>query len=199
MQDYQTVSGFLPTAEGSYRHSGVATGKSLVKLKNDPDVTPATIVSPRYYLEDASFLVALEEREGFDGLIDRCTAALTTPKWPIFLGRKACVPTRPVYDAADQRPNDGGAYNDIEDALTRHPWSWLWTGYGNLRTRTQAGPLLALIETAGGTLRRQDALRTNQARQYGFCRRATVRPWGSYISASSCRSYTTSRTCTRRS
>jgi CRISPR system Cascade subunit CasD len=169
VQDYQTITGFLPTAEGTYRHSGVSTAKSLEKLVNDPDVTPATIVSPRYYLEDASFLVVLEEREGFNGLLERCRAALERPKWPVFLGRKACVPTRPVLEELSDR------YDGMEDALTSHPWSWLRSNMEE-RENTMPEALVVMIEAPDGGMVRHDAVRTNQARQYGFrrVRRYTV-------------------------
>jgi len=162
VQDYQTVTGFLPTAEGSFRHSGVATAKSLSKLMADPDATPATIVSPRYYLEDAAFLVALEERDGFDGLLQKCEIALSNPQWPVYLGRKACVPTRPVFD-----PDDQGSYTSIEDALTNHPWSWMGQGFD--KERKNAPRLLPVyVEDKDGDIVRQDALRINQTRAYGF-------------------------------
>ncbi|MEN6519701.1 MAG: type I-E CRISPR-associated protein Cas5/CasD [Armatimonadota bacterium] len=162
VQDYQTVSGFLPTAEGSYRHMG-ATAKSLDKLKNSPDVTPSTIVSPRYYLEDASFLAALEEKDGFNGLLSKCEAALREPKWPIFLGRKACVPTRPVLE----RFIDD--YSSIEEALEQYEWSWLRSCKED-RSDLRPKKLAVMIETANGELWRQDVVQMNQARQYGFRR-----------------------------
>lgn len=163
VQDYQTVTDYLPTAEGSFRHSGVATAKSLDKLRKDPEATPATIISPRYYLEDASFLVALEERDGFDGLLEKCESALKHPKWPIFLGRKACTPTRPVLETLTEQ------YDNIEQALRDHPWSWLWIGM-KLREKKRPKTLLVMLESLEGTYWRQDAMRINQARTYEFRR-----------------------------
>ncbi len=139
----------------------MATARSLEKLLNDPDVTPATIISPRYYLEDASFLVALEEHAHFVGLLEKCAAALQSPKWPFFLGRKACVPTRPVMEALVE------SYDGIQDALERHPWSWLGVGM-EARNAPRPEALTIIIDEPDGELLRQDAVRTNQARQYGF-------------------------------
>lgn len=168
VQDYQTITDFLPTAEGTYRHSGVKTATSLAKLRANPEATPATIVSPRYYLEDAAFLVALEENPGFDGLLEKCAAALANPRWAIYLGRKACVPTRPVLDSLTTE------YTGVEDAVTRCPWSWL-----PVEARTRGGnlpeTLRGYVEDPGGALVRQDAVRINQTRQYGF-RRAQEMP-----------------------
>jgi len=75
------------------------------------------VPSHRYYLTDASFVVGLE---GEDTLIDRIGAALLAPHWPLFLGRRSCVPTSRVWlgvsetnaatavrEAADPEPRDG--------------------------------------------------------------------------------------------
>lgn len=49
----------------------------------------------RFYLADASFLVGVEvdDRE----LADRIVSSLRDPTWPIFLGRRSCVPSAPVF------------------------------------------------------------------------------------------------------
>jgi CRISPR system Cascade subunit CasD len=169
MRDYQTVTDYLPTADGGYKHDGVKVTRSLEKLQREHAV-PATIISPRFYLEDAAFLVALEETGVYPRLLERCAAALQSPYWPVYLGRKACIPTRPVFEALTDE------YENIEDALARHPWSWL----GPLgRERDPAeGTLVAYVEDEAGELRRQDAVRTNAARLYGFrqARRIYVQP-----------------------
>jgi len=162
LEDYQTVTDFLPTADGRYKHSGVAVGASLDKIRSDPDARPATIVSPRFYLEDAAFLVGLEATGAApSGLLERCADALRRPVWPLFLGRKACVPTRPILE---QLTSD---YDDLEIALRHHPWSWLGAR-NEARERPRPESLAAYIEDAAGPLVRQDALRINPARQYGF-------------------------------
>ena len=52
----------------------------------------STIVSHRCFLEDASFLALIEPSpEWIRPIID----SLKSPKWPIYLGRKSCVPSRP--------------------------------------------------------------------------------------------------------
>lgn len=166
LRDYQTVTDFLPTAEGTFKHSGVKTAASLAKLRADAVATLATIISPRFYLEDAAFLVGLEERAGYAGLLERCAAALAAPVWPIFLGRKTCVPSRPVLEALTSE------YEGLEDALSRYPWSWHGAAG---RDRTLPRPpesLEAHVEAGrspdGELAARQDAVRVNVARQYGF-------------------------------
>jgi CRISPR system Cascade subunit CasD len=51
------------------------------------------VVSSRYYLADAEFLVALQ---GDAELVRRLDDALQRPVWPLYLGRKAFVPGCPV-------------------------------------------------------------------------------------------------------
>jgi CRISPR system Cascade subunit CasD len=52
-------------------------------------------ITERFYLADASFLAALGGED--DGFVDAIAAALQRPKWPLFLGRRACAPSRPVF------------------------------------------------------------------------------------------------------
>ena len=162
VQDYQTITNYLPSADGGYKYSGGTSPKSVEQLQGDPDKKHATIISPRYYLEDASFLVALEERDGFSGLLARCAQALVEPQWPVYLGRKACIPTRPIFDELTD------SYDDIESALAKHQWSWLG---GCLQNReNEQTHLEVIVEVDSGDSFRQDAVRTNQIRTYGFRR-----------------------------
>jgi CRISPR system Cascade subunit CasD len=72
------------------------------------------IVSHRYYLADACFLVGLE---GDPALLEVLHRALANPVWPLYLGRKAFVPSEPVWLA------DGLWYEaDLLDALRGYPW-----------------------------------------------------------------------------
>ena len=56
--------------------------------------TPDTVTSTRYYLSDASFLVALQAEDR--ALLEACDRALRMPTWPLYLGRKSFVPGTPV-------------------------------------------------------------------------------------------------------
>lgn len=164
LEDYHTVSGFLPTAGGAYKHTGIKTGTSLEKLRSDPDVEPATIVSTRFYLEDAAFLVGLEETGLVPGILARCADALRQPAWPLFLGRKACIPSRPVFDEITSR------YASLEEAFERHKWSYL----GACRMDREkfrpsdAAVTLEVDPATTGVASRPEAVRTNSARQFGF-------------------------------
>lgn len=93
MRDYQTATGVV-TAAG----------------KVDPR---RTVVSPRYYLADAAFLVGLEG--GNRSLLEAIDAALRDPIWPLSLGRKAFPPASPVWH------EPGLVDQGLRDALTGAP------------------------------------------------------------------------------
>jgi CRISPR system Cascade subunit CasD len=116
-------------------------GRIKVKI-NASTGEPETDVSPRFYLADASFRVALQ---GPATLIDELARAVQHPVWPLFLGRKACVPATPVYDGA-------GRFDDLETALAERTFSrrvlQAWE-------RRRPDALRALIETVPGQGNRQ--------------------------------------------
>lgn len=84
LRDYQTATGVVIASSGK------------------PDME-RTVVSPRYYLADAVFLVGLE---GDRDLLANIQQALANPVWPLALGRKSCVPSLPVHlpDGLSEQP-----------------------------------------------------------------------------------------------
>lgn len=85
--DFQTVS----TLPGYRLQTANGTGRSS-----------NTFISKRTYLQDASFLVVITTNEDW---YQRILTALKTPKWCAYLGRKNCVPSRPILEceAPDER------------------------------------------------------------------------------------------------
>lgn len=59
------------------------------------------VVTHRHYLQDASFLVALE---GDPELLTLLAQRLRDPAWPLSLGRRSCPPTIPVLVEPGVRP-----------------------------------------------------------------------------------------------
>src|SRR3990172_4603098 len=57
--------------------------------------TQDTVVSERFYLADADFLVGLE---GDRALLEHIDAKLRAPTWTLYLGRKSFVPSLPVSE-----------------------------------------------------------------------------------------------------
>lgn len=88
------------------------TGNPLRNAEGKPKSTGNTIISKRSYLQDACFTVFLETDESWH---DRIVAALKSPKWCMYLGRKACVPSRPVLECEEPE------YPDLSEALFRYP------------------------------------------------------------------------------
>jgi len=81
MQDYHTVGGGLPPAQT------VPTAEGGRKEKGK-----TTIVSRRFYLADAVFIVAVT---GPDSIVDQVHKALTSPVWAPYLGRRSCPVEHP--------------------------------------------------------------------------------------------------------
>ncbi len=71
-----------------------------------------TVVSTRYYIADADFLVGLECAD--TALLGELDQALANPVWPLFLGRKSFVPGLPVRIGVRE-----GA---LEAVLRSEPW-----------------------------------------------------------------------------
>ena len=76
-----------------------------------------TVLSNRYYLADADFLVGLESEDKDKALLRHIHNALREPVWQIYLGRKAFVPGVPVYICDGLHEG-----KSLEDALTLFPW-----------------------------------------------------------------------------
>ena len=88
--------------------SGYLKASGAIERKN-------VIVSSRYYLMGARFLVGLE---GDDiALLTDLQDALRDPHWTLYLGRKACVPGEPIWLPDGLRR---GAH--LERALSDYPW-----------------------------------------------------------------------------
>ena len=88
------------------------TGSPLRNAEGKPKSTGNTIVSRRAYLQDACFTVFLETDEIW---AERINAALRSPRWAVYLGRKSCVPSQPVQTVK------GLDYASLEDALRHYP------------------------------------------------------------------------------
>jgi CRISPR system Cascade subunit CasD len=106
MRDYQTAT-------------GVVSAAGEVNLKR-------TVVSPRFFLSDAVFLVGLE---GTRAMLEKIHLALQTPVWPLALGRKSFAPSLPVYLP------DGLVDLALEDALRSWPCLVPWVAGKTTQTR----------------------------------------------------------------
>ncbi|MFI2764825.1 type I-E CRISPR-associated protein Cas5/CasD [Streptomyces echinatus] len=88
LRDLHTVGGGLPSAE---------TVTTAAGKKRSGDTT--TLLSHRYYLADAAFTIALTpapDTPAHAELLQKCAQALRAPRWPLYLGRRACPPAGPL-------------------------------------------------------------------------------------------------------
>ncbi|MFB8829323.1 type I-E CRISPR-associated protein Cas5/CasD [Azotobacter sp. CWF10] len=123
MRDYQTATGVL-----------LASGKADLRR---------TVVSLRFYLADAAFLVGLEGAD--ESLLARIHSALRAPFWPLALGRKSFVPGLPIWLA------DGLSPLPLEQALAGYP------RLAPARRGEEGQPLRCLLEDE-----REGAIRLDQ-------------------------------------
>ncbi|WP_129838125.1 type I-E CRISPR-associated protein Cas5/CasD [Streptomyces sp. RFCAC02] len=84
LRDLHTVGGGMP------RHLTVATAEGKHRSGDT-----STLVSHRYYLQDAAFTAAITSDN--TDLLRRCAAALRRPTWPPYLGRRSCPPSAPFF------------------------------------------------------------------------------------------------------
>ena len=100
-RDYHTAQNVPTTAGGGHR----------------------TVLSHRYYLADALFLVVLETEDA--ALLARIDEGLRKPVWPLFFGRRAFVPARAlVCSGQPGEPRSGLGLSDwpLESVLAEHSW-----------------------------------------------------------------------------
>jgi CRISPR system Cascade subunit CasD len=88
-------------------------------VQNVPDTTGKKhrgVESWRYYLAGALFLTVIE---GPEDQLQRLHRALRRPRWPLYLGRRAFVPARPIVS-----PGDPPAIipRPLTETLPTYPW-----------------------------------------------------------------------------
>lgn len=95
-----------------YQTAGGAVTDSIIRANGTQ--AKDGVVSHRFYLADAAFLVGLA---GDDcSFLERAYRALHNPVWPLALGRKSYVPSESVWI------EDGLQDAPLRDVLTRWPW-----------------------------------------------------------------------------
>ena len=141
--DYHTAGG--GHGEGSERAVGVRSADGKTK-KTASTGEYETLLSRRQYLWDASFLVALQ---GDPGVIADYAKWLGDPSWPVFLGRKCCVPTEPVLVGT-------GTFDSPTSALASVPWRPRVTALDG-RSRSGTRQLDCYVEHLPGSPLKDDA------------------------------------------
>jgi CRISPR system Cascade subunit CasD len=142
--DYHTIG-------GGYPHSVMR--KAEGGFKGDDD-RPHTEISHRHYLCDASFLVVVQSDHA--DLITQLAERVQNPYWPIFLGRKSCPPSRPVFEGV-------GEHESLIAALHAKPLkAQTW--------RKPRVPMRAFIECRADeehAVRHRDEIELRSVRRFG--------------------------------
>lgn len=95
-----------------YQTAGCAQTDTIIRADGTP--SKDGVVSQRFYLADAAFLVALESQDRL--LLEKANAQLRDPVWPLSLGRKSYVPSEPVW------VKDGIQDEPLRKVIEKWPW-----------------------------------------------------------------------------
>ena len=96
-----------------YQTAGCASTDTIIKASGEQSTDG--VVSDRFYLSDACFLVGFEGSDS--NLLQQVLDALLNPKWPLALGRKSYVPAEPVWLPEGLRKDE-----KLKEALMKYPW-----------------------------------------------------------------------------
>lgn len=138
-----------------YQTAGCAAQDTIIKA-DGRQAKDGGVVSERFYLADAAFLVALESGDRM--LLERIGAALRDPVWTLALGRKSYLPSESVWIL------NGVQSATLLDVLTDWPWiSTLRNG------ETLPENLLLSLESADGSgvLKMDQPLSSFAVRRFG--------------------------------
>ncbi|MEW5895659.1 MAG: type I-E CRISPR-associated protein Cas5/CasD [Candidatus Omnitrophota bacterium] len=95
-----------------YQTAGCSELDTIIKA--DGSQSKDGVVSERYYLADASFLVGMEGEDY--NFLSRAHKALLNPQWVLGLGRKSYLPAEPIY------LQDGLWNQPLREALLSYSW-----------------------------------------------------------------------------
>jgi CRISPR system Cascade subunit CasD len=109
------------------------------------------VLSDRFYLADAAFLVGLEGGDTDRLLLEEIQHHLKHPVWMLFLGRKAFPPSEPIWipNVQDKTRPDGIRELSLRDALVK--------GHARLSSSVSGNPSVRLVlEDEAGDIVRPD-------------------------------------------
>ncbi|MGX8705065.1 MAG: type I-E CRISPR-associated protein Cas5/CasD [bacterium] len=112
-----------------------------------------TIITPKQYLQDASFQVFIV---GDEALLERCRQAMLHPRWVIGLGRRSCPPAIPVIPKLVE-------YDSLDEAVEAY-----WEPALKERSATMACQIEAIdgVKAEGQLLTRMDEVVRADLNQY---------------------------------
>jgi len=95
-----------------FQTAACATTDTIIKADGTP--SKDGVVSQRFYLADAAFLVGLEGDDRT--LLETAHDRLQNPVWPLALGRKSYIPSEPIWI------ENGLQGARLVDVLAKWPW-----------------------------------------------------------------------------
>ncbi|MFH0783544.1 MAG: type I-E CRISPR-associated protein Cas5/CasD [Pseudomonadota bacterium] len=138
-----------------YQTAGCATTDTIIKA-DGTQAKGGGVVSQRFYLADAAFLVGLEGKDLL--FLKRILAALRDPVWTLALGRKSYVPSESIW-----------IENGIQDAPLREVLArWPWIA-NQRKWEERPESLLVSIESedGAGVLKMDQPLSSFAERRFG--------------------------------
>ncbi len=137
-----------------YQTAGCAEPYTIVRADGKP--SKDGVVSDRFYLSDAAFLVALEGNDRT--LLEKAHSKLKDPTWSLALGRKSYLPSEPIWI------ENGLQDASLRDVLSQWPWIANQRKWENLPER-----LLVSLESVDGSgvLRMDQPLSSFAERRFG--------------------------------
>ncbi len=96
-----------------YQTAGCAKTDTIIKA-DGTQAKGGGVVSQRFYLADAAFLVVLEGED--ITYLDKAHAKLKDPAWPLALGRKSYLPSEPIWI------EDGVQERSMREVMAQWPW-----------------------------------------------------------------------------
>ncbi|ABK99946.1 type I-E CRISPR-associated protein Cas5/CasD [Pelobacter propionicus] len=138
-----------------YQTAGCASTDTIIKA-DGTQAKGGGVVSQRFYLADAAFLVGLECDDNC--LLERIHVALHNPFWTLALGRKSYVPSESIWIV------DGVRDAPLLETLKRYPW------IASSRSREEPPErLLVSIESddGAGVLKMDQPLSSFAERRFG--------------------------------
>lgn len=114
---------------------------------------PHTEISHRTYLHYASFLVAIQARAK---LIEQLKFKTQNPVWTVFLGRKSCPPSRPLFEGV-------GQFDSLDASVKQWPW---YNPDIAAESRMKVRTVVECIGDERGT-RRRHAISSRKYRTFG--------------------------------
>lgn len=138
-----------------YQTAGCAAADTIIKADGS-QAKGGGVVSQRFYLADAAFLVGLQCEE--ISFLKEIHASLRNPVWTLALGRKSYVPSEPVWI------EDGVQDEPLREVLSRWPW------IANRRKREERPEKIVISfesDDGSGVLRMDQPLSSFAVRRFG--------------------------------